>query len=70
MDFKLIFILINGDLYPEYYYKLKNNIKHIKFLPICVIFTSCKLEENIIKRKSDKYLTEEILDNIHNSFFN
>ena len=70
INFKIIFIIISGELYPDYYYKLKNNIKFIKCLPICVIFTSDELKEIFIKRKSQLYLTEEVFDSIHNSFYN
>ena len=69
-DFNLIFIIINGNLFPDYYYKLKENIKFIKCLPICIIFTSDNLKEILLKRKRTYFLTEEVLDNINNSFYN
>ena len=69
-DFNLIFIIISGNLYPDYYFKLKEHIKFIKCLPICIIFTSDNLKEILLKRKKKYDLTEEIFDSINNSFYN
>ena len=69
-NFDLIFIIISGDLYPDYYYELKEHIKFIKCLPICTIFTSDSLKEILLKRKKKYDLTEEIFDSINNSFYN
>ena len=52
-NFNLIFIIISGDLYPEYYYELKEHIKFIKCLPIGTIFTSDSLTEILLKRKKN-----------------
>lgn len=71
IDFKMLFIIISGEFYPYYYYKLKENIKFLKCLPISIIFTSDDSKEIFIKRISVKYyLTEEIFDSINNSFYN
>jgi hypothetical protein len=70
LSFKLVFIIISGSLYPDYYHKLKEQIKFIKCIPICIIFTSDFLKDIILKRKIKYYFTEEILDSINNSFYN
>ena len=70
LSFKLVFIIISGSLYPDYYYKLKEQIKFIKCLPICIIFTSDYLKDILLKKKIKYYFTEEILDTINDSFYN
>ena len=70
LHFKIIFIIISGRLYPYYYNELNKHKKFINFLPICVIFTSDKKKEILIKRKKEYYLTEDIFDSINNSFYN
>ena len=47
IQFRAIYILISGRLYPDYYKKLKERINKIIFLPICCIFTSKDLAEEI-----------------------
>ena len=47
IKFRAIFILISGRLYPEYQQKLKDKINKVIFLPICCIFTSSNLAEEI-----------------------
>ena len=39
-NFKEIFILVSGSLYPNYYQEIKTKINNINFLPICCVFTS------------------------------
>ena len=51
ISFKLLFIIISGRLFPNYIYKLKNHIRFIRCIPICIIFTSDHLKEVILKRK-------------------
>ena len=70
IKFKLLFIIISGKLYPIYYQRIKESIKLLRCLPICIIFTSPELKKIYIKRKKLYYLTEEILDSINNSFYN
>jgi hypothetical protein len=70
INFKIVFIIISGRLYPDYYKELIRHIKFIKCLPICVIFTSDKLKKILIKRKKQYYLTDDIFDSINNSFYN
>ena len=47
IQFRAIYILISGRLYPDYYKKLKERINKIIFLPICCIFTSKDLANEI-----------------------
>jgi len=81
INFRLIFVIVSGSLYPHYYKQLKQNLKFIKCLPICIIFTSDKLKEiylspysrnnNISNIDSTQYyITEEIRKSISNSFYN
>ena len=70
IDFKPLFIIISGSLYPYYYHKLKENIHIIKCLPICIISTSNKGKEMLLKRKKQFNLTEEVFDSINNPFYN
>ena len=70
-NFGLLFIIINGNLYQDYYYKLKENIKFIKCLPISIIFAPGDLKEKIFKREEDtSILNEEAFNSINNSFYN
>ena len=71
INLKLVFVIINGSLYPSYYYALKENIKFLKCIPICIIFTSKNSKEKLLSRKRNRnYLTEEILKSINTSFYN
>ena len=49
ISFKLLFIIISGSLFPDYIHKLNEQIKFIRCIPICIIFTSENLKEIIIK---------------------
>lgn len=70
-NFGLLFIIINGNLYQDYYYKLKENNKSIKCLPISIIFAPGDLKEKIFNREEDKnFLDEEVFNSINNSFYN
>ena len=70
IKFKLLFIIVSGKLYPIYYQRIKESIKLLRCLPICIIFTSPELKKIYIQRKKLYYLTDEILDSINNSFYN
>ena len=70
INFKLLFIIISGSLYPYYYYTLNNHIKYIKCLPICIIFTSNETKEILLKRSNKYNLETEVFDSINNSFYN
>ena len=70
IDFKPLFIIISGSLYPYYYHIIKENINIIRCLPISIIFTSNKGKEILLKRRNQFNLTEEILDSINNPFYN
>ena len=63
INFRAIFVLISGRLYPDYYEKLKERINEIIFLPICCIFTSFRLSKEIGINKS-------IYKEIESPFFN
>ena len=73
INFKIIFIIISGSLYSDYYYNLKEIKKFIKCLPICVIFTSNDFKI-ILKEKKVRpiynYLSKELYDSIENPFYN
>ena len=74
-DFRVVFIIVSGSLYPYYYQILNQNLKFIKCLPICIIFTSEKLKEIYLSpystiNISEYYITEEIHESINNSFYN
>ena len=73
MNFKVIFIIISGSLYCDYYDYLKVFKKIIKCLPICVIFTSDRFKKILKERKERPiyyYIKNEILDSIENPFYN
>jgi len=69
-NFRLLFIVISGSLYQDYYYKLKENIKLIKCLPISIIYAPGDLKEKIFDRKDTSILDEESFKSINNSFYN
>ena len=70
IKFKIMFVLISGSLYSDYYHQLKNGIKFIKCFPICVIFTSEQLKEIYIKKEENNFIDKEILSSINHPFFN
>ena len=70
IKFKLLFIIISGKLYPIYYQRIKESIKLLRCILLCIIFTSPELKKIYIQRKKLYHLTEEILDSINNSFYN
>ena len=73
INFKLIFVIISGSLYSDYYYNLKQIKKFIKCLPICVIFTSNNFKIILKEQKVSpiyNYLSKELYDSIENPFYN
>ena len=70
INFKTLFIIISGILYPYYYHKLKQNIHIIRCLPICIIFTSNKGKEMLHKGKKQSNSTEEVFNSKNNPFYN
>jgi len=73
ISFKLLFIIISGSLFPDYIHKLKEQIKFIRCIPICIIFTSENLKEIIIKRKIKSHffkIYEDALYRINHPFYN
>ena len=70
VNFKLLFIIISGRLYPDYFQLLNKYIKCIQCLPICIIFTSHRIKDIFITQKSQYYLSDEVLKSINNPFYN
>ena len=70
IKFKIIYIIISGELYPEYYHKMKRYKNFIKCIPICVICTTDELKNVYLKRIRHYLLTQEIYESINNSYYN
>ena len=70
VNFKLLFIIISGRLYPDYFQLLNKNIKFVRCLPISIIFTSHRIKNIFISQKSQYYLSDEVLKSINNPFYN
>ena len=55
MVFEDVFIIVNADLFPQFYYELKNNLNKICIVPKIVIFNESKkkleINQNIINDK-------------------
>ena len=70
IKFKILFVIISGSFYPDYYHKLNKSKKYIKCFPICVIFTSELFKEMYLNKDERNYLDKEVLESINHSFFN
>ena len=70
IKFKIVYIIISGEFYPEYYHKLKNYKNILKCIPICVIHTTEELKNIYLKRYRHYLLNKEIYESINNSYYN
>ena len=70
IKFKIVYVIISGDLYPEYYYEVKKYKNVLKCIPICSIYTTDELKNAYLKRIRYYLLNNEIYDSINNSFYN
>ena len=70
INFKLLFIIVSGRLYSDYYDLLNQKLNLIKCLPICIIFTSNRIKNSLIKKKPEYYLSQEAVDSINSNFYN
>ena len=70
INFKLLFIIISGRLYSDYFDLLKQKMNSIKCLPICTIFTSNKIKNALINKKFEYYLSKDAIDSINSNFYN
>ena len=70
IKFKIVYIIISGEFYPEYYHKLKSYKNILKCIPICVIYTTEELKNIYLKRYRHYLLTNEIYESINNSYYN
>ena len=71
LDYEVIFVLIQGSLYQDYYFKLKELKSTLNCLPVSIIFTK-KLKKVFIKQDLDKYGTikEETINSIGDEYYN
>ena len=69
---KIIYIIVSGRDYPNYFHKLNENIKKIKILPICCIFTSEYMKQKYIHKEVNyEYgINEDVLLSINHPFYN
>ena len=70
IKFKIVYIIINGNLYPEYYYKLKKYKNLINCIPVSVIYASDDFKNVCLKRLRHYSLNNEIYESINNSYYN
>ena len=56
LDYEVIFVLIQGSLYQDYYFKLKELKSTLNCLPVSIIFTK-GLKKVFMKQDLDKYGT-------------
>ena len=70
INFKLLFIIISGRLYSDYFDLLNKKMNSIKCIPIDTIFTSNKIKGALINKKFEYYLSKDAIDNINSNFYN
>ena len=70
IKFKIVYIIISGELYPEYYYQMNKYKKILKCIPICSIYTTEEFKNSYLKRIRHYLLNDKIYDSINDSFFN
>ena len=70
IKFRIIYIIISGDLYPDYYHKMKKYKNVLKCIPICIIYTNDELKNCYLKKKRHFLLTNDICESINNSYYN
>ena len=71
LDYEVIFVLIQGSLYQDYYFKLKELKSTLNCLPVSIIFTK-GLKKVFMKQDLDKYGTikEETINSIGDEYYN
>ena len=70
IKYKLVYIIISGDFYPEYYHRMKRYKNILKCIPISVIYTTDELKKIYLKRLRHNFLTNDIYESINNSYYN
>ena len=70
IKYKLVYIIISGEFYPEYYHKMKRYKNILKCIPTSVIYTTDELKKIYLNRHRNFLLTSDIYESINNSFYN
>ena len=71
IKFKVIFVLISGSLYADYYMYLKNIKNELTNNLINIIFTSSNFKKILLNEEPNKYnIKQEILNSINDSYYN
>ena len=71
IKFKVIFVIISGNLYADYYTALKNLKNDTTNILLSIIFTSTNFKKILLNEEPDKYnIKKEILDSINDSYYN
>ena len=71
IKFKIIFVVVSGDLYSDYYFELKKIRKELTSVLLTIIFTSKQFKKILLKEEENKYeIKPEILNSIKDSYYN
>ena len=71
IKFKIIFVVVSGDLYSDYYFELKKIRKELTSVLLAIIFTSKQFKKILLKEEENKYeIKPEILNSIKDSYYN
>ena len=71
IKFKVIFVVISGSLYSDYYLELKKIRKELTSVLLSIIFTSKQFKKILLKEEeSDFEIKPEILNSIKDSYYN
>lgn len=72
LGMELIFVIVRGRMYQDYYEKLKKYKYQLKCSPISIIYTSAKFRSILEKKEIDMEgnLNQETLDSIGDNYYN
>jgi len=71
VKFKIIFVVISGGLYADFYTELKNLKNSTTNIFLSIIFTSPTFKKILLKEQPNTYnIKQEILDSIKDSYYN
>ena len=71
IKFKIIFVIIAGNLYGDYFLELKELKNDMTNILLSIIFTSTDFKKILLNEEPNKYnIKQEILDSIKDSYYN
>ena len=70
INFGYCYVIISGQLYPQYVQEIKSEVKNLKCFPIVFIFTSKEMKKIYTETHDDPNIPEEIYQTINTHFYN